>query len=126
MKQATCLLLSLMSSWLQAQTPVAKQQGSLFIQSVWKVTGLELLTGLLAKSSGLKELIGLHGGIEMHKFYEVQKGQVVKVKKYDRFSVSVETIPAKKMFFQGIDSLKALRAKGLHGVTFEPHAGINP
>jgi len=47
----------------------------------------------------------------MHKFYEVQKGQVVKVKKYDRFSVSVETIPAKKMFFQGIDFFKAKERK---------------
>ncbi len=91
--------------------PVVRQQGSLFIQSVWKVTGLELLTGLLAKLLGLKELIGLHGGIEMHKFYEVQKGQVVKVKKYDRFNVAINRTPAKKMFFQGIDFFKAKERK---------------
>ena len=59
----------------------------------------------------------------MHKFYEVQKGQVVKVKKYDRFSVAINRTPAKKRFFRGIDSLKGQK---LHGVTFESHAGINP
>lgn len=61
----------------------------------------------------------------MNKFYQVQKGMVVEVKKHDRFSVSIDKAPVKKTFFQGIDSLKIKKQKHTK-VALVPCAGINP